>query len=288
MCEVAYVKDGVYYSSDNTGHLATEADTKPNIIMSDGSTVLGNRVGNDRYCELFCYEEIETDFPTEVTDVKSGQTFFWGLNNIDGVYGTVKINKRCTNQDYKKGKQGYRFEEWHEDYHNNEEKMIKNYLDYQANTDANATITVTTDGTCCTCTCTAPAHCCCPVTKYRATKQSKSNTYGGDSWMNSDTESSDNPHTATSCNSAADAYQKVYINTSGYYNNWQAAVQDEPAYLLLIKQCSFNLKYVYNTTVQLMFKEPINPTYGKNSRYFTYGINDSGDLELNPDRKSVV
>ena len=65
VCESAYLKGndpltGIPYSSDNTGHDAVEE-------ANDGI------VGNKDYCELFCTETVETEFPTSVSNVKAGQ-----------------------------------------------------------------------------------------------------------------------------------------------------------------------------------------------------------------------
>jgi hypothetical protein len=272
--------DGQNYSSDNTGHEAVE-------------TTNGGIVGNQKYCELFCYEEITTKFPLAVSDVKAGQTFLWG--EADGTFGKIQFKKKCSNQTYIKGKQGYRFEEWEKDYKDNEQKMIDNWLEYQLNTWGNKkeNMNVTSrrvtscSDTCCgtkryrtnqrtgavSCTCVSGTR----WTAIRKSNTSKTNSTSDGNWIRS-TESVD-AKTGSAC-TENDAVTAAQVSTSTYYTNWGSAVREEPNLLEQIRQCTNNIKYVHETIVTFVFQEPINSAYGANSRNFTANI----EMLIDPDR----
>lgn len=266
--EIAYSTPiGQSYSSENTGHLAVE-DTN------------GGIVGNAEYCELFCYEEVVTSFPTAVNEVKASQTFVWGLE--DGTFGNIKIKKYCSNQSYKKGEQGYRFEEWEEDFKDNQKKQISNFLEWKYNEASNGKITTGTSGRCCIGSCGTKKNprCCSRPTRYYARKTPTSGSHS-DSWIGTIGEASDNSHYATSCSSASAAKAAVTIATGGYQSAYTEAKNNEQPLLVKIRQCTNNIKYVYETIVTFIFSEPVNSVYGLNSRAFS----GEWELEIDPEKE---
>lgn len=251
VCGYAYTVGTEKYSSDNTGHEAVE-------------TAYDGIVGNKEYCELFCYEEIETLFPKKVTSVKAGQTFVWG--EVDGTFGKIKIKKTCSNQVYKKGQQGYRFEEWEEDFRANQKSQVQNYLEWQMNEAANSTISIHASGTCCIGNCGTSKNpkCCSRPTRYVGTKTSYSKNHT-DSWLPSASGNSDPSHSASGC-SYSEVYNALYVSTGGYQSAYTQAKNNETPLLNKIRQCTNNIKYVYKTIVTFVFAEPTNSAYGPNSR----------------------
>lgn len=280
-CEIAYTKDGVVYSSDNTGHDAVETDN-------------GGVVGNSEYCELFCYEDFETRFPTSVTGVKAGQTFTWGT--IDGTFGSVRVTKKCSTQNYVKGQQGYRFEEWEDDYKSNEKKLIKYYMNKasyeEAMTDISTTSTSKFTGCeVCPDTCgTAPNTyaCGCHFTcdrryKGKASVDAESNSYNHSSYVGNVTGDSEELSYSTgydyltSSDAKAAAKDGLISILQGYaddeYAKYTGQLLKEKELLKKIRQCTNNLEYVYETAVRFTFSEPVSEVYGPNSRNFSFDGN---------------
>lgn len=270
VCKVAYTKNNIKYSSDNTGHEAVE-------------TTNGGIVGNAEYCELFCYEEVETHFQTKVVDVKAGQTFVWG--DADGTFGTVSIKKHCSNQAYKKGQQGYRFEEWEDDFRTNQKQQVDNYLDWQFNEWANGTINIRASGTCCigSCGTSKNPRCCSRPTRYVGTKSSYSRNHT-DAWLPSVNGSTDGAYSASGC-SYSEVYNALYVSTGGYSSAYTVAKNNEQPLLVKIRQCTNNIKYVYETAVTFVFKEPTNRAYGANDRAFGDDNGWNWNLDIDPDNE---
>ncbi len=289
-CETAYYFNGTAYSSDNTGHVATDVEAWQSDgriqVSSKFQAVMGShrQVGNKEFCEVFCREEYETYFPTSVTGIRAGRTFVWGQS--DGTYGTVRIIKHCSNQDYNKDAgEGYRFKEWESKYKENERQLVTNWLDYNFNKWADDNIKVThasdstlhANGGCCAVEKTNPitgrAYCKTPGTKWTAKKEhpftSKGNPDNND-WMKA-YGSIDAKFNDYSCTSEDDAKNKVKSpNTQTYYNNYTINVAQEPEIMAEILECAQNIKYVYNAVVYFVFQEPVNAQYGPNSRQFQY------------------
>ena len=277
VCEIAYTKDGKNYSSDNTGHEAVE-------------TTNGGIVGNAEYCEVFCYEEFETAFPTHVYDVKAGQTFTWGTP--DGMFGTVRIRKKCSNQNYVKGQQGYRFEEWEEDYKDNEEAMIEHFMKNGAYESMISGITSSSsryntcdyrcstchrkDGSSYKCNCGYRG---CP--RYRATARSSgtSESYSHSAYIGSvtgsvstQTYSVSGYMDSASARAAAEAGLKSKLQSlaASEEAKYSQKKNEEAELIEKIEQCTNNIKYVHKATIQFTFKEPVNSVYGANSRSFEF------------------
>jgi len=272
-CETAYVKDGTYYTSDNTGHEATTGDYE-------------GIVGNLKYCQVFCYEEVETNFPTEQY-VKAGRTFFWGLDKSTGTFGTIKVKKKCSNQKRTDPEgasgEGYLYKKWDTDYKNNERALITNYLakgDYEE-AKKNEHISASCSSYCARyCGSGKNRHCC--LTKYNGSARSgwtnNHNATSDSEWMGSFSVGrtvSGSSSGKSSCSAArtaairdlksnADSLASAANNAyTGYKNN-------ETPLLNKIRQCTNNIKYVYKTTVYFVFDEPENTRYGTNSRDFHY------------------
>ena len=283
-CEIAYTKDGVIYSSDNTGHQAVE-------------TTNGGVVGNSEYCEVFCYEDFETRFPTSVNGVKAGQTFKWGA--VDGTFGSVRVTKKCSTQNYVEGQQGYRFDEWEDDYKSNEKKLIKYYMNKASYEEAMGDITTTTTSKYTGCevcpdTCgTAPNTyaCGCHFTcnrKYKgiASVTVENNSYNhsyigtikGESealYYSTGYDYSTKAEAKTAAKGGLKAILQSYANEE--YAKYTGQLLKEQTLLEKIKQCTNNLKYVYETAVRFTFSEPLNEAYGDpNTRKFSF----DGDLDV--------
>ena len=292
VCEIAYTKDGKNYSSDNTGHEAVE-------------TTNGGIVGNAEYCEVFCYEEFETAFPTHVYDVKAGQTFTWGTS--DGKFGTVRIRKKCSNQNYVKGQQGYRFEEWEEDYKENEEEMIEHFMKNGAYESMISGITSSSsryntcdyrcstchrkDGSSYKCNCGYRG---CP--RYRATARSSgtSESYSHSAYIGSvtgsvstQTYSVSGYMDSASARAAAEAGLKSKLQSlaASEEAKYSQKKNEEAELIEKIEQCTNNIKYVHKATIQFTFKEPVNSVYGANSRSFEF--NDDFIVEGNFNESNV-
>ena len=292
VCEIAYSNAGKIYSSDNTGHEAVE-------------TTDGGIVGNAEYCEVFCYEEFETTFPTHVYDVKAGQTFTWGT--IDGTFGTVKVRKKCSNQNYVKGQQGYRFEEWEEDYKDNEEAMIEHFMKNGAYEEALDSIYISSTGWRYTCdrvcttrtssvtgkTYTTCRYTACPEWRATARSTSQSEDYSHGYIGNVVGSVGSKSCQRTSMSSQSDANSNAISCLEGILKN--AAASEEAQYsqkkneeaelIEKIEQCTNNIKYVHKATVQFTFKEPVNSVYGANSRSFEF--NDDLIVEGNFNESNV-
>ena len=286
VCEIAYTASNKIYSSDNTGHDAVETEH-------------GGIVGNAEYCEVFCYEEIETLFPTHVQDVKAGQTFTWGTSN--GTFGSVKIRKKCSNQNYVKYQQGYRFEEWEEDYKNNEEAMIRHYMKKSAYEIQKNYIKTDSDWIYTSC---YKCHDTCKRDDGSTYDCDCYNTcdkkYAGYAWATSGTSKSYNHTYIGSITGKVDlqrdstgyVYEKASEAEQAAKNSLKAKLdglaneeaslysqrKNQEAKLIdKIEQCTNNIEYVYNTTVQFTFKEPVNSIYGANTRSFSF--NDNLDVD---------
>ena len=278
ICEIAFSDGNREYSSDNTGHEAVESTN-------------GGIVGNAEYCELFCYEEVETQFPTNVLNVKAGQTFTWGTS--DGTFGNVSFRKKCSNQSYIKGKQGYRFEEWEEDYRNNETAMIRYYMQKASHEKQLDIIRTSSSGKYTSCWKCSTCHskdggsysCNCRYTcRYRykgtATSSGQSHTYSHGAYVGTVTGSVGSQSYSTgysyTTSSAAKAAAKAGLESklrslaNSKYSSYSSKKTSEGKLLEKIRQCYNNLKYVFKTTVQFTFSEPVNKAYGPNSRNFEF------------------
>lgn len=286
-CEIAYTDAGTIYSSDNTGHDAVE-------------TTNGGIVGNKEYCEVFCYEEFETTFPTSVIGVRAGRTFTWG--DPTGKFGSVTVRKKCSNQSYIKGKQGYRFEEWEEDYKDNERQLIRNYMEkasYEKQLDIIRTSSnwIYTDccGCCYTVTTDNGSYKECPNNckkRYSGTARvsGQSHTYSGSSYVGSVTGSvgSNSYTTGYSYMTGGEAEEAakstlegmIQSNANAAYGRYGASIGKETELLIKIRQCTNNLEYMYETAIRFTFEEPINQVYGANSRQFEF----DGELLIEEDK----
>ena len=279
-CEIAYSNAGKIYSSDNTGHEAVE-------------TTNGGIVGNSDYCEVFCYEDFETTFPTHVYNVKAGQTFVWG--SFDGTFGTVKVRKKCSNQNYVKGQQGYRFEEWEEDYKDNEEAMIEHFMKNGAYESMLSDITTSSssyntcdyrcstchrkDGSSYSCGCRYRG---CPKWRGTARASGTSESYSHSAYIGSVTGSVSSQSYTTSGHSSSSAAEaaaeaglkaKLQSLAASEEAKYSQKKNEEAELIEKIEQCTNNIKYVYTSTIQFTFKEPVNSVYGANSRSFEFNDN---------------
>ncbi len=299
-CRIAYTtKDGIHYSSDNTGHITTDADKESSYTMlTTGEVVDGEVVGNQKYCELFCYEKFETKFPTEVGGVKSGQTFFWGLNQDDGTYGFIEIYKKCSNQKYNKDKsEGYQYEKWEKDYKKNEQELVKQYLTYGANKASadkkdSYDVDYSWEDACCRPKPGGGSICSCKiytttVTGVQSSKDyndpfiNKSQSITSSKFSASQSSYSGYPPAEPLKNSVKSMYESVASSAEAEYNKYNS---DQQGYLMFINQCTKNIKYVYDTKVYFMFKEPVNNDIGANSRDFEF----DGELEVEPDPSEEI
>lgn len=270
VCGIAYSKDGVDYSSDNTGHEAVETD-------------YDNLVGNSKYCEIFCYEEIETKFPTTVYDVKAGQTFTWG--EADGTFGNIKIKKHCSTREG-----GYKFTEWHNKYLTNEKTKIDQFRLYKSYEEAMKDSHITTGATRVCCSTDSRGRC----RRYGYDGWAKSDripythTLGSDSgWMSSISGAAASQNGSSSCASSragamsaakADLISTLESLRDTAETNYETADGNEIPYLKDIFQCFSNLKYIYKTTVNFIFEEPVNAIYGINTRAF----NGKWEMDVEP------
>ena len=289
-CEIAYSVGNTLYSSDNTGHDAVENEH-------------GGIVGNTEYCEVFCKESIETFFPTHVYDVKAGQTFTWGI--AGETFGTVSIRKECSNQNYVKYQQGYRFEEWEEDYKNNEEAMIRHFMKNGAYESMISGIYISSSSSYNTCdwgcsTCTSKSgttYSCrcrfrdCP--KWRATARSSgtSESYsheyigGVTGSVSSQSYSVSGYESCSDAESAAKAGLKSKLQglAADEEAKYSQRKNEEAELIDKIEQCTNNIEYVYDATIQFVFKEPVNSIYGANTRSFEFNdkLNVDGSYNQN-------
>lgn len=282
VCESAYLKGddpllGIPYSSDNTGHDAVEE-------ANDGV------VGNKDYCELFCTETVETEFPISVRDVKAGQVFGWGLpgRGDDGTFGYVKITKHCSNQEYNEAKgEGYQYKKWNNDYYNNENSLLNNFLAAEVRRWSNNTVTSQSyTGRSCGCcgsfSCgkDGKSTCCYSCTLYKGIRTGYTKTYGGDSWMSGVTQSSTDKTSSGHCTASSAEAAVKYTDIATYQSAYLSAKSKEPELLKKIRQCTQNIQYVFKTTITLQFEEPLNGAMANpNTRHFTY--NDL--LNLDPE-----
>ena len=302
VCEIAYGASGNKYSSDNTGHDAVE---------TPGPSGRGGVVGNAEYCEVFCYEEVETTFPTHVYGVKAGQTFTWGTSDI---FGTINVKKVCKTQNYVKGQQGYRFEEWENTYKANERSMIEHYMKNAAyeKMKNNSNITISSDWyyTDC-CGCCVPESCgtnldgtpctttvcidnCEPrwtatasasgtshsythgyLSKVTGTVDGKSETVSG--YLDQETAE------ANAKKELLATLDKLAAEEEFLYGQ---GLDEEQRLLDVLSECTNSMDYVYETTIQFIFKEPVNSVYGANSRSFEFNDNLIREETVNPDASS--
>ena len=302
VCELAYGASGNKYSSDNTGHDAVE---------TPGPSGRGGVVGNAEYCEVFCYEEVETTFPTHVYGVKAGQTFTWGTSDI---FGTINVKKVCKTQNYVKGQQGYRFEEWENTYKANERSMIEYYMKNAAyeKMKNNSNITITSDDydTAC-CGCCHQASCgtnldgtpcittvcpnnCEPRWTATASASGKSHSYTH-GYLGKVTGTVDGKSETVygymSQEAAENAAKNKLLATLDALAAEEEALygqglDEEQRLLDVLSECTNSMDYVYETTIQFIFKEPVNSVYGANSRSFEFNDNLIREETVNPDASS--
>lgn len=259
ICGISYIDDlGNFYSSENTGHESVE----------DG---YGNVVGNNKYCEIFCYEGVESKFPSKVSGVKAGQTFLWG--DPTGVFGDIKIEKHCSTRE-----NGYKFDEWHTDYKANEKSKIENYLLWHGYEDAYDEIETDHSYGCCIVCCDDDDDDGCKEVKGysgEAKSPSKTNTYSSDGWLREIKRTSLSQDGDADCYSdsgSAEEAAKAVVEgkldalIETHSEAYQTADTAEIPKLKDIFQCFSNMKYVYKTMVEFVFEEPINSVYGANSR----------------------
>ncbi len=276
-CETAYT-DGGKHTSDNTGHIAVETE-------NDGI------VGNSEYCKLFCYEEVETSFPTKVTGVKAGQTFGWGQSGFrdSDVYGSVRIHKYCSNQERTDAEgaagKGYLYKKWENDYKANEKQLIEGYIKKGAAEEAKDHINVSTSSCCYrygTCYGYSNGHSysytCCKIYGSKSTATASQNhtnpADGSGNWPNATTQGASTSKTSGCYLSATTAYNEAYNAAKGDLesqasageNSYTQAKNKEPELLKKIRQCTNNIKYEYKTVVDFVFEEPVNSAYGPNDR----------------------
>lgn len=284
-CKIAYTDDSMVYSSDNTGHVAVEGTN-------------GGIVGNREYCEVFCYEEIETSFPTSVNEVRAGRTFTWG--DSLGTFGSIRIHKKCSNQSYIKGQQGYRFEEWEEDYKDNERQLIEHYMkkaSYEKQ-QLDSNISTSNDGghwtACCGCCYEdedgiehCPYNCEWRYDGYaRAPGMSTSYSHGYVGQITGEVDPvrgySSDKMTAAEAEEAAknDLIGNVQPDIENEKNYYDSKKGSETELLIKIRQCTNNLEYMYETAIRFTFEEPINQVYGANSRQFEF----DGELLIEEDK----
>lgn len=260
-CEIAYTIGSTIYSSDNTGHDAVENEN-------------GGIVGNKEYCEVFCYENVETNFPVSVNGVKAGQTFTWGSSM--GKFGDIQVHKFCSTQQYKKGQQGYRFEEWSSDYKSNERNLVEHYLKKAAYEKQLANITVSASSEC-----IDDDEPCTIAYRGTATASAKSHSYT-DGYLGTVIGKVDRISISTGLydtSSEAKKAAKEQLITKleelieSEYREYGVKLGSEENLLVKIRQCTNNIEYMFKTTVNFTFKEPVSSVYGVNSRNFTFNGN---------------
>lgn len=277
-CGIAYV-EGETYSSENTGHVATDAT----------SSFENNVVGNKEYCRIFCYEEVTTEFPTQVTGVKAGQVFFWGqLPKDDGIFGTVNITKRCSTreQDHDgESGEGYLFKKWEKDYKENEQKMVENQLKKGAYEEAMKDENITKQSSNKVCAYPLTPTGLCPFNTYnwQCTVKTSSGLVSHDptsgeegTWIGSLSASKDATKTGSctmctetdACNNATQLLKNELNNEKATFEAAvNEAITEEKKLLEAIEQCTSNLKYEYKTMVYFTFKEPMNAKYDPHERH---------------------
>ncbi len=298
VCEIAFSDKGKH-TSDNTNHITTQANTEDNKTMASGTVVYGNTVGNDPYCKLFCMETFETSFPTSVYGVKAGQVFAWGSDS--GTFGSVHIEKICKNKELNESRgEGYLYKKWKSDYVSNERELVTDYLTYAANKKYLEKIGYNhknITNVSCQNEYTSGPHpvyirTVCVATGENVTKNyvdsSISNDHQRGPYIGNQSGSSGvkdgkgidyNKNTANATDLAQrNAYAKYEKDMNDFYKLWKDREQDEDAYQLYIKQCTKNLKYVYETVINLVFDEPVNNAYGPNTRNFS----SRDELDMDP------
>lgn len=296
-CETAYFNGGTKHTSDNTGHIAVE-------------TTNGGIVGNSEYCKLFCYEEVETNFPAKVTEVKAGQTFGWGQSGYgsSNKFGTVKVHKHCSNKKRTDTEglsgDGYLYKKWENDYKANEKNLIDGYIQKGAAEDARAKLDEQhlygATRTCCqtetySCkvgkrwtTCTR-----CKIWGYVGWARSgqshnnQNNAFGNSAnWTGASTQSASGSgssscvlsYSAAESTARRQAYDQLTNQINAGQSKSSTAKTKEPKLLEKIRQCTNNIKYVYKTVVTFSFDEPTNHEYGPNDRMFS----NHDELEVKP------
>ncbi len=296
-CGTAFIKGGVEYSSDNTGHVAVE-------------TTNGGIVGNHEYCKLYCYEEFETNFPGKVKNVKAGQTFGWGQSGFrdDNTYGTIRIHKQCSNKKRTDAEgldgDGYLYKKWENDYKTNEKNLIDGYIQKGAAEDARAKLDEQhlygATRTCCqtetySCkvgnrwtTCTR-----CKIWGYVGwaysgqSHNNQDNSFEGSSnWSGASTQPASGRGSSACVLSYSEAentarnqaYNQLTNQINSGASKSSSAKTKEPKLLEKIRQCTNNIKYVYKTVVTFSFEEPENHFYGSNDRMFS----NHDELDVTP------
>ncbi len=296
-CETAYLKGGTKHTSDNTGHIAVE-------------TTNGGIVGNSEYCKLFCYEEVETNFPAKVTEVKAGQTFGWGQSGYgsSNKFGTVSVHKHCSNKKRTDAEglsgDGYLYKKWENDYKANEKNLIDGYIQKGAAEDARAKLDEQhlygATRTCCqtetySCkvgnrwtTCTR-----CKIWGYVGwaysgqSHNNQDNSFEGSSnWSGASTQPASGRGSSACVLSYSEAentarnqaYNQLTNQINSGASKSSSAKTKEPKLLEKIRQCTNNIKYVYKTVVTFSFDEPTNHEYGPNDRMFS----NHDELEVKP------
>lgn len=295
VCGTSYTDNGLH-TSDNTNHVTTQADTDPTLTMANGTPVYGNTVGNDPYCKLYCFEKFETSFPTSVYGVKAGQVFAWGSR--DGTFGSVHIEKTCKNKVLNEALgEGYLYKKWKRDYVSNEKELVNDYLQYAANryylekigrNASNIPVKPCTvadtwpDGSPKTYNCVAAGE----DIRKTYTDSSRSNDHETGPYIGNKSKNSTDHEDDCTADTVAEAkkcaqgavLQNYKNDEEKYYKLWKDREQDEKAYQLYIKQCTKNLKYVYETVINLVFDEPVNNAYGPNTRNFS----SRDELDMDP------
>lgn len=290
-CETAYFNGGTKYTSDNTGHIAVE-------------TTNGGIVGNSEYCKLFCYEEVETNFPAKVMDVKAGQTFGWGQSGYgsSNKFGTVKVHKHCSNKKRTDAEglsgDGYLYKKWENDYKANEKAIIEGHIRAGAAQEAQDHIRVTTSRCCLPSDyywyCPRRGSCyqrCNPTGTIAYASSSQAHTNPSDGSINGNWPGATTQGASASASSGCQpsysyAYQSAYNSVKGQLQSQESsalsqsssAKTNEPKLLEKIRQCTNNIKYVYKTVVTFSFDEPTNHEYGPNDRMFS----NHDELEVKP------
>lgn len=290
-CETAYFNGGTKYTSDNTGHIAVE-------------TTNGGIVGNSEYCKLFCYEEVETNFPVKVTDVKAGQTFGWGQSGYrsENKFGTVKVHKHCSNKKRTDPEglsgDGYLYKKWENDYKANEKAIIEGHIRAGAAQEAQDHIRVTTSRCCLPSDyywyCPPRGSCyrrCNPTGTIAYASSSQTHTNPSDGSINGNWPGAATQGASASASSGCQpsysyAYQSAYNSVKSQLQSQESAGKaqsssaktKEPKLLEKIRQCTNNIKYVYKTVVTFSFDEPTNHEYGPNDRMFS----NHDELEVKP------
>lgn len=291
-CETAFGKDGTSYASENTGHIATEDSLTINKI-----------VGNREYCPVFCHEEVETDFPTEVFNVRAGQTFFWGNNKEEGIFGTIKIKKVCKTQEQTDGGKsgdGYLYKKWENDYVTNEMQRTSNWMQKGAVEQLIERCSPPYNCVSVYSYCPVPlvSYSCgtaehpstcwyCPVAyKYGYSPSASQSHSQATEWKMPldpyNTPRIANSYSPTSSGSGyltpdaarqaghAAVMSELYSKQSELIGKDTSYKRREADLIEKIRQCLSRMKYVYDTTVDFVFKEPQSDRYDTkvNRKYY--------------------